>query len=45
MHAVVVSVTVNDGETATRMLGEQLVPGVSQAAGLRGRLLGQARGR
>ena len=33
MHAVVVSVTVNDGETATRTLREQLVPGVSQAPG------------
>lgn len=33
MHAVVVSVTVNDGEAATRHLRETIVPTVSQAPG------------
>jgi hypothetical protein len=33
MHAVVVGVTVNDGEAATRFLREELVPRVSQAPG------------
>ena len=33
MHAVVVTVTVNDREAATSHLREQVVPGVSQAPG------------
>jgi hypothetical protein len=33
MHAVVVSVTVNDGEAATKHLRENVVPQVSQAPG------------
>jgi hypothetical protein len=33
MHAVVVTVTINDGEAATSQLREQVVPGVSQAPG------------
>jgi hypothetical protein len=33
MHAVVVNVTVNDREAATRSLNEQVVPQVSQAPG------------
>lgn len=33
MHAVVVSVTVNDGPTATTHLREEVVPRVSQAPG------------
>jgi hypothetical protein len=33
MHAVVVRVKVNDRETATSQLREQIVPGVSQAPG------------
>jgi len=33
MHAVVVSVTVNDEQAATRFLREELVPPVSQAPG------------
>ena len=33
MHAVVVTVTVNDGEAATRFLRDELVPRVSQAPG------------
>jgi hypothetical protein len=33
MHAVVVSVTVQDGEVATKYLREELVPQVSQAPG------------
>lgn len=34
MHAVVVAVTVNDGEAATAHLREQIVPSVSQAPGV-----------
>jgi hypothetical protein len=34
MHAVVVSLTITDPETAERALREQLVPRVSQAPGL-----------
>jgi hypothetical protein len=33
MHAVVVTVTVNDREAATSQLRERVVPGVSQAPG------------
>lgn len=33
MHAVVVSVTVDDGEAATKYLREEVVPPVSQAPG------------
>ena len=33
MHAVVVKVTVNDGEASERELRERVVPGVSQAPG------------
>ncbi len=33
MHAVVVRVTVNDGEAATRYLREEVVPQLSQAPG------------
>jgi hypothetical protein len=33
MHAVVVKVTINDLETAQRLLQEQVVPRVSQAPG------------
>jgi hypothetical protein len=33
VHAVVVTVTVNDLDAATRHLREQVVPGVSQARG------------
>ena len=33
MHAVVVTVTVNDREAAEKYLREQTVPGVSQAPG------------
>ena len=33
MHAVVVTVTVNDREAATSQLRENVVPGVSQAPG------------
>ena len=33
MHAVVVTVTINDHETATSHLRENVVPGVSQAPG------------
>lgn len=33
MHAVVVRVTVNDGETATRFLREEVIPRISQAPG------------
>jgi len=33
MHAVVVSVTINDQEAADRGLREEVVPGVSQAPG------------
>lgn len=33
MHAVVVAVTVNDGEAATTHLREEIVPQVSQAPG------------
>ena len=33
MHAVVVTVTVNDGEAATSQLRENIVPDVSQAPG------------
>ncbi len=33
MHAVVVRVTVNDGEAATRYLREEVVPRVSQVPG------------
>ena len=33
MHAVVVDVTINDGETATTYLRERVVPRVSQAPG------------
>jgi hypothetical protein len=33
MHAVVVSVTVNDGQAATSYLRERVVPAVSQAPG------------
>ena len=34
MHAVVVSVTIHDGETATKMLREQVVPQVKEAPGV-----------
>ena len=34
MHAVVVSVTINDGEAATKMLREQVVPQVKHAPGV-----------
>ena len=34
MHAVVVMVTINDPEAATRNLREEVVPGVKQAPGL-----------
>ena len=34
MHAVVVSVTINDGDAATDHLRNQVVPGVKQAPGL-----------
>jgi hypothetical protein len=33
VHAVVVTVTINDREAATSQLREQIVPGVSQAPG------------
>jgi hypothetical protein len=33
VHAVIVSVTINDREAATSQLREQIVPGVSQAPG------------
>ncbi|HXI95078.1 MAG TPA: hypothetical protein VNG04_03045 [Candidatus Acidoferrum sp.] len=33
MHAVVVKVTVNDGEASEQELRERVVPGVSQAPG------------
>ena len=33
MHAVVVKVTVNDGEASERELRERVVPGISQAPG------------
>ncbi len=33
MHAVVVRVSINDTEAATRFLHERIVPGVSQAPG------------
>ena len=33
MHAVVVSVTVNDGQAATTYLRDEIVPRVSQAPG------------
>jgi hypothetical protein len=34
VHAVIVNVTVNDPEEATRHLREEIVPGVKQAPGL-----------
>ena len=34
MHAVVVSVTINDGEAATKMLRENIVPRVKESPGL-----------
>ena len=34
MHAVVVNVKINDGEAATKMLREHVVPQVKQAPGL-----------
>lgn len=46
MHAVVVNVTVNDREAATRALNEQVVPGVSSAPGfVRGTWVGLAGGK
>jgi hypothetical protein len=33
MHAVVVRVSINDTEAATRFLNEKIVPGISQAPG------------
>jgi len=33
MHAVVVRVSINDTEAATRFLHERIVPGISQAPG------------
>jgi hypothetical protein len=33
MHAVIVSVTINDGEEATQHLRNEIVPGVKQAPG------------
>jgi hypothetical protein len=33
MHAVVVKVTVNDGDASERELRERVVPGISQAPG------------
>ena len=34
MHAVVVNVTIHDGEAATKMLREQVVPRVKEAPGV-----------